>query len=248
MDIIDENGRLFGLANVVDVLVVLLVLSVVGIGTVYLIGGQGETDGEATSFGTFEYTVPADLDAGLVSANDTLRPSGGGDAFNVSDVVYSTTPNGDVHVVARVSYAGTPVAGGTDATVGGSYRMEADAYSADVAVLALNQSTPTLSTRQVPMVLAVNESRRVGHSVEPGTVATVGDRQVATIELITRSPDTAPERAELIGLTLRAWDRDGRLSFGGTRVRVNSPLGVVTDDAFVTGRVYRVGTTEVETG
>ncbi|WP_276299030.1 DUF4330 domain-containing protein [Halorussus lipolyticus] len=45
MAIIDEKGRLFGKVNVVDAFVLLLVLTVVGVGGAFVLGGGGDSTG-----------------------------------------------------------------------------------------------------------------------------------------------------------------------------------------------------------
>lgn len=244
MEIIDDTGRLFGVVNVVDALVVLLVIVAVVAGYTLLLGDRPNPDREQTNYGTIEYTVETAAEHSLVAASDRLMPVGGGDTLTVRDAAYSFTPGGSVHVVARVAYKGTPEIRNGKVHVGSGHEVATDTYRTNVRFLALNQTSPTLETQESRVVLAVNESWSVGQMVEPGTTVTVGPQTVAHVTDVSAVGRNRSELAELVGLELRTRSGPTANSFGGRPVLVNTRHSVVTNDTVISGRIYRVGTTD----
>jgi len=244
MEVLDDSGRLFGVVNVVDALVVLFVVAVAVAGAALVFGGDGSSEPEETNFAIVEYTVSANSMVEYGGVNATLTPVDGGDSFAVREATHSTTPNGSVHVVASLSYAGTPDVGTATVEPGSTHDMRAGRYTPAVTFLRVNRSSDALATTQRSVVLAVNESKQVAHAVSPGTQLTVGNQTVGEIVSVAANPDGPESRAELIGIDVTAYSQGETAWFGGRAVRVNNRLTVVTDDAVVTGRIYRVGTAD----
>ncbi|MHB9288007.1 DUF4330 domain-containing protein [Halobacteriales archaeon Cl-PHB] len=241
MALIDDRGRLFGVANIIDALVILFVLAVAVAGIALLFGPtETESNSTADSVATVSYIAPSDGTATLLSANDTLAPTRAGTNFTVLDTHYSFTPDGSIHVTARVSYEGTPEINGNEVLTGDRYRLTTGTSRHEVRFLDLNASASEFETTQRSIVVAVDESRQVSHAIEPGDTATIGDRTVARVKSVTGLEDDRSP-AELIGaeVTVRT---DGDVAyFGGLPVRVNTPITVVTDDALITGHVHALG-------
>lgn len=248
MEIIDEKGRLFGVVNVVDALVVLLALAVVAAGVALVIGGQSASDtgasddSEPTQYATVSYTVPLESEAATLQDTDTLRFSDDG-SYNVSDVYRSFTPNGGVHVVAKTEYEGGFTANGDRLYGGQSTTVSTGSYRVDADVLAVNQSESTIPTRRVPVVLSANVSSSVARAIEEGQEATIGDQTVATVESVRRGPANDDRRQVWVGVELNAWERNTGPAFDGQSLRVDNRVTVVTDTVVVRGRLHEVGTT-----
>jgi|GEM_PF-2008464 len=253
MKVLDDRGRLFGVVNAVDALVVLLVVAVLAAGAALVFGGGPpddravngtDTDPEPVRFATVEYTIPTDQATPYQGAVDTLHPVDGGNSFTLHGATHSYTPSGEIHVVASVSYRGEATVGGSRVQVGDSYGMDANHHRPAVEFLAVDQPTGDTVREERSVVLAINESRVISHAVEPGTTARIGNQTVAEIVSVTRNPDGPPARTELVGLDLAVWSDGETAWFGGRTIRVNNRLTVLTDDAVVTGRIYRIGTNE----
>ncbi|QIO20887.1 DUF4330 family protein [Haloarcula sp. JP-L23] len=248
--IIDENGALFGRVNVVDAVVVLVVLTVLLAGTALVLdrGNSDVSNTKPTKYATVSYAVPLTSGAAAIESGETLDPAPTGEPLEVVGVTRSFAPGGEAHVVSRVAYTGPlsaqwvwgdgivrddtrPLYGGDEtAVIANGYRTRAD-------VLAVNQTTATLPTSRVSVVISVNES--VARSVETGATARVDDHTVATVERVGDGPAADGKRA--VTLELRTWARDGTPWFGGSPLRVDNRVTVVTDDAVVSGRLQRVG-------
>ena len=246
MEVLDDSGRLFGMVNVVDALVVLFVVAVAVAGAALVFGGDGAagTEPEQTNHAIVEYTLPANSMVEYGGVNATLTPVDGGDSFGVREATHSTTPDGSVHVVASVAYDGTPDVGSATAEPGSTHDMRAGRDTPAVTFLRVNRSSDALATTQRSVVLAVNESKQVAHAVSPGTQLTIGNQTVGEIVSVAANPDGPESRAELIGIDVTAYSQGDTAWFGGRAIRVNNRLTVVTDDAVVTGRIYRVGTAD----
>jgi hypothetical protein len=104
MEGIDENGRVFGVVNVIDLLVVLLVLAVVAAG-VALVLGSGDGGGDDTQSETATITIRADSVQPYVA--DAVPPVGDLEGGNVTGIenktvepatIVTTNSTGDVLV------------------------------------------------------------------------------------------------------------------------------------------------------
>ncbi|WP_254272355.1 DUF4330 family protein [Haloarcula marina] len=254
--VIDGEGRLFGVINVVDALVVAVLLSAVLAGAGLVLGGpDNSSPDEPTRYATFAYAVPLPSDATGLETGDTLDAAPAGDPMDVVAVTRSVTPDGEAYLVARVAYTGDlsgewvwgdgllrdqqrPLYGGDETEVmTHGHRTRAD-------ILAIDQTDTALPTTRVGVTIAVNES--VADSVAPGTDVRVSGDHVATIERIADEPTDDGTRE--ISLELTAWNRSGTPWFGGRALRVDNRIAVVTDDAVLAGRLQRVGTANTSQG
>lgn len=243
--LVDEQGRILGVANVVDVMIVTLVLGL-GIAGGLLVTGSSTDGGAATHNGTVAYQAPLGSDAAALQAGDRIRPYGRGDVLRVREVHRSFAPNGSVRVVAGVEYGGRLDGAGNRRYAGEDYDVLARDHRVRLDVLAVDRATTDLGTKTVDVVVTVNASRQTGHALEAGTPVRIGDHRVATIEDVRRISEDGATGGELVGLEVTV-RRDGGVDrFGGRPVRVNAPLTLVTDDVVLTGRIYAVGTADVD--
>lgn len=253
MELLDEKGRLLGVVNVVDALVVLLVLAVVAAGAALVVGGLGpssadwasDTISESREYATLSYTVPYESTAVTLQSNDTIRLADGDESYNVSDVYRSFTPNGSVQIVTRVGYEDEFTADGSPLYGGQSIGLTVESYRVNANTVAVNQSTASISTERVPVVLSANVSTSVSQAVEEGQEATIAGDTVATVESVRRGESSSDRQRVWLGVELRAWDRATGPVFNGQSLRVDNPVTVLTDTVVVRGRLHEVGTTEL---
>ncbi|WP_324759685.1 DUF4330 family protein [Haloarcula sp. GH36] len=248
--VLDEDGSLFGIVNIVDALVVVLLVTVVVAGVALVISESPDrTDqSQPPRYATVTYTVPISSDAASIDESSTLTFAGSGSSYEVTTTTKGFTSDREVQIVARVRYRGNFSGPAIDEQ--GILRGERPLYGGDesivltrgyrtpVTVMAVNQSTSSIQTRRIPLVLAVNES--VGRAVETGDSVRVGSQTVGTVRAV--APETEGSRA-LVGLELTAWLRDDTPWYTDRPLRVDTELTVVTNDAVITGRVTRIGTT-----
>lgn len=255
MDFIDEKGRLFGVVNVVDALVVLVVLAMVVAGVALLTGGDdadtAPEDPEPQRYAVVAFDVPTGSDAATLSADERLATVSGDESYDVTDVYRGFTPGGNVYVVAKVGYRGELTGGGSTLYGGDSVDLTTGSYRVTGAVLGVNRTDDTIPTATRRVVLTANVSSTVGMAIEEGQTATIGDERVATVTALDRRGVDDDRMTVRVGANLTVWDSQPVAAFDGQPLRVGNRVTLVTDDVTIPGRVGVVGTDdpdEVETG
>jgi hypothetical protein len=117
--IIDEDGRLFGLINIVDTLVILLVIAiaVAGVALVFSSGGGAME----TRFVTVEAGIQPDHVANQITAGDEFAVDGSADGLTITDVYrYPPTDadsaaDGGVGIIIQARVNGTAIEPESDA-------------------------------------------------------------------------------------------------------------------------------------
>ena len=248
MEVIDEKGRLFGVVNVVDALVVLVVLAMVIAGTALVMGGEeNDTSGEPTEpapqrYATIAYDVPVGSDGAALSTGETVNVTNGGESYTVADVYRSFTPNGTAYVVAIVEYRGTLTAGGSTVYGGENLALSTDAYRLRAEVLSVGDDEGTIPTTTRRVVLEANVSSAVADAIEAGDTADVGNTQVATVTAVDRQDGEGNRVHVRVGVELTAWDREPVPAFDGSALRVGNRVTILTDTVTIPGTVAAVGT------
>lgn len=258
MEVIDEQGRLFGLVNVIDALVVLLVAAVVVAG-IALVAQGPETDDPAAvtetryatvSFGALSPDIADAIETGdrLGLANGRQGGSTAG-GVNVTDVYRAPTAEGDVFVVARVAVTGqvkdgTFVVGGTPFSVATTLTVVDEGIELKGDVRSLRGSDPELRTGSTPVVLETTVPAAVAQTVTEGEVYRVGTATGATVASVTVSPTGDPDSRLLqVGLRLETLSTTAGPQFAGRPVRVGEPLVVAPDETMLEGTLVARGTT-----
>lgn len=249
MPIIDDDGNLFGLVNVVDALAALLVLAVVVAGAAFALQSDVGSTRSSTN------TVSATLDLGTqpdyvvqaLDEGDSYAPDGNSE-LTVTDV--HLTPQGnDTRVLLRVrlaglsgertvSYAGAPPRLGRELTV------QTDAYTVRGTIRDVNGSA-SLPTTTTKVLLNTTVPASTARSMDVGDAYRVAGREVATVESLSVYGTQSPDRKRVfVGLSLQTLTRDDRPQFGGTVVIQGATLPFQATDYAVEGTVRRVGATE----
>lgn len=246
MRVLDDEGRLFGWINVVDALVVVAALALVAGGVFVVLAGTGTDNGtsenpdldpEPLRYATVTYSAALDSRAADLSPGAELVS--GGDAYDVTDVSRSFTPDGEAHVTARLVYRGAFEPGGDSALAGDDVGFATNHSRLGATVEAVGQESGIMDTTETSLVVRANASRPGASAVEVGDDVRVGGDVVGTIEAVDdRQEDT------LIGLTVTTRETSAGPAYGGRPVRVGSRFGIVTDEAIVDGRVVALRTSE----
>ena len=246
MDVIDEKGRLFGVVNVVDALVVLVVLAMLIAGTALVMGGddgsEEPTEPAPQRYATIAYDVPLGSDGAALSTGEMLNATGGDESYAVTDVYRSFTPNGSAYVVATVEYRGTLTAGGSSVYGGDDVDLSTDAYRVDAQVLSVGESDGAIPTTTRRVILEANVSSAVANAIEADDTAAVGDTQVATVTAVDRENGAGNSVHVRVGVELTAWDREPVPAFDGSPLRVGNRVTILTNSVAIPGTVAAVGT------
>ena len=250
VDIIDDEGRLFGAVNIIDALVVLLVLAVTVAGVALVFGQSDEPAPEPET-----ETVYATLDLGTQSST-IATVINEGDTYNVTDSNLLTisdlyvTPNGDgrPRVLARValtgqlsdqyegiSYDGAPP------RLGRALEIVTGEYRVDGRIRALGDAE-TISQDSATVVVSDRLSRSAAQAIAVGDAIRVAGRTTGTVEdLAVYATDDPNAHQVYAQLNVSATQRQGELRFGGSVLTNGASITLPGDEYTLSGTVERVG-------
>lgn len=251
MDAVDEQGRLFGLVNVIDALLVLLLASVLLAGVALLLQDpQPETNRPSdteTRYATISFgPIPADV-AETIEPGEDLRIAGGGRA-TITDRYVLRRPNGTSFVVVRAALPGR-VRNGSFAPHGGPIPVTGTAspvgasHEVSATILALDRSGERLQTARTPLVLEATVPTAVANRLRANTTDPGDTVRGGTVESVTVFPAADPrERRIRLGVRLRTLVTGAGPEFAGRPVRVGRTLSLETEIATVNATVLARGT------
>lgn len=241
MAIVDEKGRLFGIVNIVDLVVVVGLLAVVA-GGLFLVTSGDETDSEPEP-------EPVETEAILVFSGENpwvveqMEQRGtvlaGKNGFNVTlDEQY--------------------VAGNTSGTVDGAFAatiegnrpiqptetVQLDGEQVSIKTRVVTVGDADLDTERTPMSVTTRVPAAVAANVNPGTDLTVADQQVGTVTDVAVLGTNGDNTTLHIGVELDTVSLGTQRYVGTTPLAVGSKLHLSTAELDVTGRISRVGTTD----
>ncbi|MFB6112988.1 MAG: DUF4330 family protein [Halodesulfurarchaeum sp.] len=166
MPILDDQGRIFGVVNVIDALVVLLVLAVAVAGVALLTGSGGtqpQPDTE-TRYATVNIGSAPDFIANAVSVGDEMTAKGG--TLTITDILRTAAGENAQHMVARVKITG-PSAGDAVTFNGKPLRLN---RGITISTARYQVAGPIVDVGTKRSSLLVNRSTRFV-TVEVGSVA-----------------------------------------------------------------------------
>ncbi|QLG28674.1 DUF4330 family protein [Halorarum halophilum] len=257
MPLIDDEGNLFGLVNVVDALAVLLVLAVVTAGAAFVLQPDAEpTEPDfATTHATLDLGTQPDYLVAQLNEGDTYSPDGTAE-LTVTDVhiqpqqgangtnallrveLRGETADTDDTQSNAISYDGAPP------RLGRTLELVTDTYEVSGTITALGdgQAIPT-AERQV--LLSTTVDAETASSIQAGDAFTLRERTLGTVESVHVYGTANPDRKRvLLGLTLQARETGDGATFAGTILRPNASIPFRTSDYALTGELERVGATE----
>ncbi|QLG48929.1 DUF4330 family protein [Natrinema halophilum] len=255
MPLIDDEGNLFGVVNVIDALAVALLLAVfvAGIAFVGVLGSDGEPE---TKYATIDLGGQPDYVVERVSEGDTITVDGSSNNFTITDV-YVTPSNGkairnrtQVRVRAEIhgetvqledqeepqfQFAGEPL------QVGNDMRVATNNYSATGRVTSLDPKGKTLTTAETPVLLETTISERTADRIAAGDTVTVGSQTVATVTNVQLYPAGGDQFRAFVGAELRTLQRGSAPMYAGRKVTVESQISMSPDGYDLTAAVVRRG-------
>lgn len=255
MEIIDDEGQLFGLVNVIDALVVLLVLAVVIAGAVFILSADpGEDD---TRYATVDLGEQPGYVVESLAVGDEMIVEDHPDNLTITDVYHG--PGDAGHLVVRVEldgerviideetdrdrfeWAGEPLRSGELLTI------ETPEYAVEGEVLALDRTGETLSTTQTKVFTRTTVDPATADAMAVGDTYTVDGHTVAEIETLQLYPGDGDEQTALIGLTLETIERGGVDRYGQTPVRLGNALPFETAAYSLNSTILERGSAELLT-
>ena len=256
MRVIDDDGNLFGLVNVVDALVVLLVLAVVAAG-VALVNPFATTE-EATRYATVDLGEQRPYVAELVSEGDVLSPPNSGSNVTVTDVYVTPSDGENASLTARVKMEGQMVeseqsdepvfsVAGTTVRRGTTFRLGTDEYAVEATVLSYSERGQSLSTGETGVTVSSIVSSWTAESIARGDSFVVGGETVGVVEDVHVAPgDGSDTRRVTLGVTLQTLGDAGSF-FANERVTLGRELTFRSDGYSLRGTVESIGISTVRT-
>lgn len=260
MELIDDEGKLFGTINVIDALVILLVLAVgaAGLAVVLPGGDTGETNPTAdtgntntivtegvTRYATIDLGTNSDYVANQITTGDRMVHNGHN--LTVTDVYTVPTHATNATVVVRAELEGRLIETASNGTrfefagnrprVGDSLTIDTDEYVVGGSVRRLDENGSSLNTEYVTFDLKIeNVDPDIAAGITEGTARTSRGVTVLTISSTTVQPTKDVYRSE--NGKLRVQDHPTRKDIRLTAVL----LTIETESGYLfTGSPLRIG-------
>jgi len=246
MELIDDEGRLFGAVNVVDALVVLLVIAVAVAGVALAFGGNSDTAPDTeTTYATLDLGVQESYIVEAIQECDTYEPDGSS-TLRVTDV-HLTPQDGNARVALRVAMEGqvndqgSVVYGGAPPRLGRSLTIATDRYEVSGQIRDVGESDALARTQQ-PVVISSTLAAGTAEAVTPGDEVRVAGRTTAQIEEVTTyATGNTTQRRVRAAVTLDAHRQQDGLRFGGQPLRRGQQITLPTDEYVLDGQIDHVG-------
>ncbi|WP_440992273.1 DUF4330 domain-containing protein [Haloarchaeobius baliensis] len=250
MEILDDEGNLFGVINVVDVFVVLLVIGVSGAGVAFVVSDDSKPRPTTeTRYATLDLGAQPAYVSSLIEEGDTVSLSET-EELVVTDV-YTTDQGNDRRVLVRVSLTGewsgdSITYGGGPPRVGRDLTITTSEYSTSGRIITTGSSSPELDLQNTRVLLETTVSAEEAVRIDANTTVVRNNRTIATIETfqIYETDDSGQRRVIVVANLLAHEDRH-TLRFGATPVRLGQTVQLTTGEFDIRGTLLRTDVTEL---
>lgn len=249
MELIDEDGKLFGVINVIDLLVVLTVLAVVVAGAALVFSGDEEETGPtlATTNVTLDLGTQPEYIVEQINEGDTYEP-GANSELALTDVALSPQ-NGQTRVLVSAQLT-APESGetvnynGAPPRLGRSLSIVTDVYEVGGTITSIGGGD-SLPTGQREVLVQTTVDTSTATAVQAGDSFEIRQRSLATVESVQTYGTTNPDRKRLlVGLQLNTIDRGDGPRFAGQQVREGVQIPFETDSYVFSGQIQTTGRVE----
>jgi len=258
MEVIDEEGNLFGVVNIVDALVALGVLAVVIAGVAFVTpSGGGE---QASRYATIDLGEQPEYVAEQIESGDEMSLENAPGNLTVRDVHVTPAGEGNLSVVVRAQLNGVRVYderrdqdvfefAGEPVTSGRTIQIDTLDYSVAGTVTAVDDSGTDLETANRQVLIQTETSAETARTIQAGDTYRTANRDVATIESVVTFPRSdSNRRLVVLGLDLSTVDRGEGPRFAGRATALGSTIPFSTEDYALSGGVIEVGTAQPTIG
>ncbi|MUV88821.1 DUF4330 family protein [Halapricum sp. CBA1109] len=242
MPLLDEQGRLFGLINIVDAIVVIAVIGVVVVaGLVLVPAGETDTQPGETRYATVVFNDQPEAIASQITVGDTLSAVGGGGETTISDTYFSPS-RGDntsrLYVRIRYDSNNPPQQQNRQFRAGRVMYFGTDEYGGRGKILAIDRPSDTLPTSRTNVTIEATVPASVSSSLDRGDTFTFNDTTLTEVTSVSAVPVANGTRSRLrVDLTLQTIRLGYTRYFAGNRVQTGSHLPLVTDSHWIPGTV-----------
>jgi hypothetical protein len=259
MAVIDEDGRLFGVVNVVDALVVLLVVAVLAAG-IALVNPFSAGPTPEVRYATIDLGSQPSLAVKQISAGDTATYPNQPGNLTVTDVyVVPGQDPGTASAIVRTRITGQLVnRTARDAAVfdfadeplrpGRQLNISTLEYVVNGTVTSVSLSGRSLNVTETSVILDTTAPAATADTLTPGDTMRVAGTTVATVEAVQQYPLPDSNRRQVrVGVTLRTRQQGGETRFGPTRVAIGNALSIRTPESNLTGTIAATDTARLPT-
>lgn len=247
MDILDDNGRLFGAVNIIDLLVVLLVVAVGVAGAALVLSDDPAPEPTTldSTYATVDFGTHAPNVASAINEGDTYSP-GGDSEIKITDV-YVTPEGNQYRVISRVKLTGPaggslPTYDGAPPRLGRQVALATDLYKMNGRIQAVGDQN-SLPASQSQALISDRLSAATADEIAAGDEIKAGGRTVATVESKQTYPTNDPNTQQVfLGVNVSTYRENGDQYFGSTPLRVGQQIRLPASEYTVTGQIERVGT------
>jgi hypothetical protein len=244
--LIDDEGTLLGVINVVDAVVIVLVLATLAAGTGLVLTGGAISAGPetGTTYATVDLGTQPDYIVSALEEGDTYSPTSGSN-LTITDIYLA--PQGErTRVLLRTELRG-PVDNGTVEYAGAPPRLgrnvsiTPDTYNTTGQISDVG-SASALDTDATTVVLQDTMSPTDAYEITAGDDISIAGHRVATVDDVIVYPRSDPNvRTVLVETTLATYSSQGTHRFGDTKLQDGNRVRLQTANYTVDGRIDRVG-------
>jgi len=251
MDIIDDEGRLFGVVNVVAALVVLCVVALVvaGVGLVAGGGGGGEPDPVENRTATLVFSSFSEEEIGVLASADNLtverRPGQttefNGLKLNVTDIHVTPVPGQEgATLFVKVQYRGSE-----PLPLERRIQISTDQFTFNATATRIGAGSG-LPTEESSITVEASVPSGQATAVETGDAYTINGQPVATIASVTRLFERDGQTRLLLGFDLQTIQRGEVQQFAGRPLRLGTAVPFSTGEYALSGSIVALGETTVQ--
>lgn len=245
--LLDDDGNLFGVVNVIDALVVLLVLAVAVAG-VALVFQSDDSEKDSNPVSTTNVTLDLgpqpDYIVAEMNEGDTHN-AGGNSQLTITDI-HLSPKNDQTHVIVRAELQGPPngdslsYAGGPP-RLGRTLEIATSRYNVSGQIRAVGDGT-SLNRETTTVVLQDTVPAADAREVTAGDEIRLAGRTVATVTNVAAYATNDPtQRTVYVEAELETYTQQGEHRFGNMQLRRGQTVTLPASDYTINGRVERVG-------
>ncbi|WP_252699112.1 DUF4330 family protein [Natronosalvus vescus] len=255
MSIIDDEGNLFGVVNVIDALAVLLILAVlvVGVAVVGVMWSDGEPE---TRYATIDLGEQPDYVADRIEPGDRMAVEGYDQNVTITDVYVTSTPDDDnadagPSIVVRAAVDGELIENdhgrlefthaGDRFRAGNELTLDMLEYTATGVVTTIDQEGDTLDTQTTTVLLESTLPASTADAIQVDDEFGVAGHTFATVTEVRTYAVGSDQRRVQVGLELETITRGSTPHFAGNSVAIGSDLSITAGEYAFTGDVIRIG-------
>ncbi len=247
MNVLDDDGNLFGVVNVIDVLVVLFVFAVVVAGAALVLGEPEPEPELETTYATVDLGNQSAAIVDELNEGDSYSPNAQ-NTLTITDLHF--TPEGDqTRAIARVELEGeiqdgAVVYDGAPARLGRTLAIVTNRYRVEGAIQRVGGSQD-LERGRTQLVIEDTIDIDESEALAVGDEIRLADRPAATVESVTRYRTNDPDQIRVfVGLSVESLTDGDTPRYGSTLIQRGSTLAFDGEGYSLDGQIRDVGTVE----